>query len=120
MLTISQKLVSDTMKKPKIAKIFFQTTRGKTKERKRGYMTIPASIVRELEGDGWSSKDTVWIGVADTTRGFMVFHNIEDYFRHIRRIEQYEKDTNKYIKKKRDGEGYMISKPKRKRRAKKR
>lgn len=120
MLTISQRFRSDNMKKPKIAKIFFQTTRGKTKERKRGYMTIPASIVRELEGDGWSSKDTVWIGLTETSRGFMVFHNIEDYFRHIRRIDQYEKDTTRYRKIKRDVEEYLVYKPKRKRKAKKR
>ena len=83
-------------------------------------MTIPASIVRELEVDGWASKDTVWIGVTETARGFMVFHNIEDYFRHIRRIDQYEKDTERYQKTKRGVEEYMIPRSKRKRKAKKR
>lgn len=83
------------MKKPKIARIFFQTTKGKTKERKRGYMTIPASIVRELESDGWKNKDTVWLGLADSTHGFMVFHDMGDYFRQLKRIQNFEKNASK-------------------------
>ena len=66
------------MKKPRMARIFFQTTKGKTKERKRGYMTIP-----------------VWLGLAESTDGFMVFHDVGDFFTHFKRIQNSENSAIK-------------------------